>query len=253
MENHLSTKDMPEYALWHVFVVDNDGREKYRGSRCDEQQADVFCLELKSGVVDEQDWRNAYWKHSMEVHLPVYSSQRSSADLANEQRTAMHEAGHAVAAIQLGVDGQDYGSITIIPEGRMSGSFSMRKMCTTQSEAQRDLIISCAGYGALRAAGYTEKFACTGCGDDFNSAEALIENWSLPSLDHWKKLATHLLSLPENARAVKAVADSLIQHKTLGPAYTEIKLMAAIGIQSPSGTEHFKKNCNAQGLAYWLQ
>lgn len=98
---------MPKYALWHVFVEDNDGQEKYRGSRCDEQQADVFCLELKSGVIDEQDWRNAYWKRSIEVHLPVYSSKRISADLANEQRTAIHEAGHAVAAIQLGVSGRN--------------------------------------------------------------------------------------------------------------------------------------------------
>jgi len=243
---------MREYTLWHIFVLDHNGLQKYRGSRCDKEQAEAFCQDLRSGLLDQQDWRDAFCRSSAVIHPPIGPS-RDEALLTDEQRTAIHEAGHAVAAIQLGIDGQDYGWVTIIPKEHMNGSFSMREMGTTPSEVQNDLVINCSGYGALRAAGYNKNFACTGCSDDFNKAEKLISDFSLPSLDHWKCLATNLLSLPENARAVKAVADCLMQHKELGPGYTEITVMGAMGLMSAVEVDQFKENCSACGYQYWLQ
>jgi hypothetical protein len=247
-----STEEMREYSLWHIFVLDHYGQEKYRGSRCDNEQAKDFCQDLRSGLIDRQDWRDAYYRHLTEVDIPLVHS-LNEALLTDEQRTAIHEAGHAVAAIQLGINGQDYGSVTITPKDNMSGNFSMREMRSTPSELQSDLIINCSGYGALRVTGHNKNLSCTGCGDDFSKAEKLIAEFSLPSLHHWKCLATNLLSLPENTRAVKAVAECLLQHKKLGPIYTEITVMAAMGLMSVAEVEQFKENYSECGHQYWLE
>jgi hypothetical protein len=174
-------------------------------------------------------------------------------ELTQEQRTALHEAGHAVSAIQLGIDGQDFGVVTIVPEGLKNGSFSMREMCCTDLEIQRDIVVNCAGYGALRALGYPESIACIGCGDDFGKAEKLIEGWLLSPLDHWKDQATQLLSIPENALAVSRVSAELLKHKTLGPEYITILVMASTGIVSQLELDQFKMIRDAAGLSYWLE
>jgi hypothetical protein len=168
------------------------------------------------------------------------------------ERTALHEAGHAVAAIQLGVDGQDYGFVTVIPQGNINGSFSISEISDSISDIHRDIIINCAGYGALRALGYSESFASIGCGDDFAKSKILIKKYSLLPLNHWKDQAISLLSLPKNTRAVKAVADNLLQHKTLGPIYTQITVKAATGLLSSIEFQQYKDNCQAAGLSYWL-
>ncbi len=68
------------------------------------------------------------------MRLPGFWSanrtQRSSqhvAELTGEQRTAVYEAGYAVAAIQSGVDGQDYDSVTIVTKDFVGCSFSIRE------------------------------------------------------------------------------------------------------------------------------
>ena len=172
--------------------------------------------------------------------------------LAEIERTALHEAGHAVAAIQLGVDLQDYGFVTIIPQGNMNGSFNIREISDSISDIHRDIIINCAGYGALRALGYSKSFASIGCGDDFAKSKILIKKYSLLPLNHWKEQAISLLSLPKNTRAVKAVANNLLQHKTLGPIYTQIVVEAATGPLSSIEFQQYKDNCQAAGMSYWL-
>lgn len=187
------------------------------------------------------------------MDIPIDASQHILKKSTDLQRIALHEAGHAVAAIKLGIDGQDLGVVTIVPKDHMNGSFSMREMSCTYLEIRHDIIINCAGYGALRASGYPESIACIGCGDDFGKAEKLIKGWSLSPLDHWKDQATQLLSIPENALAVSRVSAELLKHKTLGPEYINVLVMAATGLLSKIEVEQFKVNCQAVGVAYWLQ
>jgi hypothetical protein len=238
--------------LWHIFVVSHDGSEVYRGSRCSESEANAFCIELMTGLIDTQDWKNA--SHRQDAGLSSLSTSGSyMGELTDEQRIAFHEAGHAVAAIQLGVDLSDYGQTTIVPKEYANGSFSMGESYETLSEVERDLIINCAGYGSLRSLGYPEEFSSVGCGDDFSKAQDLIESWALQSLDHWKIEATHLLSLPPNAMAVKSVAEELLKHKTIGPEYTTILVLTSTGNMSQLDCEQFKANYGAAGLSYWSQ
>jgi hypothetical protein len=239
--------------MWHVFVVSHDGSEAYRGSRCDQADAEAFCVDLKGGTIDLHGWKDAFSRQDTDIFLYLKNSESNLVELTDEQRTAFHEAGHAVAAIQMGVDLSDYGQITIVPKEYMSGSFIMRESCDTLFEVERDLIINCAGYGALRSAGYPEEFASIGCGDDFSKARALIRDWALPSLDQWKSQATQLLSLPPNAMAVKSVAEELLKHKTLGPEYATILLLTSTGITSQLDCEQFKVNCGSAGIPYWSQ
>jgi hypothetical protein len=244
---------MIEYTLWHIFVINNHGREMYRGSRCSDGDADEFCAELRNGAIDSQHWQNAHSIRATKFqpgNLPVPTSVDMPTD---REHTALHEAGHAVAAVQLGLDGQDYGSVTIIPSETMNGSFSMSALGSTVCEAQRDIVISCAGYGALRALGYPEHFASTGCGEDFSVAETLIRRWSLPPIDYWKDLTTQLFVLHENAQAVKDVAKNLIKYKTNGPEFIHITVGVAIGLLSQLEVEKFKLNCQAFDRSYWLE
>ena len=238
--------------MWHIFVVSDDGSKLYRGSRCSESEANAFCIELMTGLIDTQDWKDASYR--LGTSLPSLANPGSYiGELTDEQRTALHEAGHAVTAIQLGTDLSDYGQTTIVPKEYMSGSFRMRESCDTLSEVERDLIINCAGYGALRSLGYPEEFSSTGCGDDFGKAQDLIDNWELQSLDHWKMEATQLLSLPANATAVQSVAEALLKHKTLGPDYTTILVLTSSGIMSQLDCEQFEANCGSAGIPYWSQ
>jgi hypothetical protein len=178
------------------------------------------------------------------------SSEHSVDPITDFERTALHEAGHVVAAIQLGVDGQDYGRVTIVPKDQTNGSFSMCEISESISEIKRDIVINCAGYGALRALGYPEDFACRGCGDDFVKSANLIDQYSLLPLSHWKDQATQLLSLPDNVLAVRAIADNLLKYKILGPVYATVVFEFAIGMISSVEFDQFKVNC---GDSYWLE
>ena len=238
--------------MWHIFVVSHDGSEAYRGSRCSEAEAEAFCIDLMEGLIDIPNWKDASYR--LGTGVPSLANPGPySGDLADGQRIAFHEAGHAVAAIQLGVDLSDYGQTTIVPKGYTNGSFRMRESYDTSSEAERDLIINCAGYGALRSLGHPEELASTGCGDNFSKARALIRGWALQSLDHWKMEATQLLSLPPNTKAVKRVAEELLKHKTLGPEYSTVLVLTSTGIMSQLDCEGFKAKYGAVGLSYWSQ
>jgi hypothetical protein len=238
--------------MWHVFVVGHDDREAYRGSRCSEAEAEAFCIELMTGLIESQDWKDASYKEDTGL-MSLSTSGSCMVDFTDEQRKAFHEAGHAVAAIQLGVDFSDYGQTTIVPKDYMNGSFSMRESCGTLSEVERDLIINCAGYGALRSIGFPEEFASLGCGDDFTKAQELIDNRALQSLDHWKMEAIQLLSLPPNPTALKSVAEELLKYKTIGPEYTTILVLTSAGIMSQLDCQQFKTNYGSVGLPYWSQ
>ncbi len=145
---------MSEKSLWHIFILGHTGQSQYCGSRWDEEQAILFCDELKSNLSDLTQWKEIYYSLAKEKSINRLCSEFNVDKIKNEQRTALHEAGHAVAAIQLGVDGQDFGGITISPKGQQNGSFSMNEMHSTIVEVQRDIVINCSGYGALCALGY---------------------------------------------------------------------------------------------------
>ncbi len=115
-----------------------------------------------------------------------------------------------IATIQLA--GWDFGSATIAPNEYVNGSFSICKISASLSEAHRDLIINCAGYGALPPAGCTEYIPSNGCDDDFSKAQELIYNQLLPTLYQRMNQAEHLLSFSRSTTAVICVAHELIEH-----------------------------------------
>lgn len=243
---------MNKNSLWHIFLLGHTGQSQYCGSRCDEERAILYCDELKNELSDSSQWKGIYYSLAKEKTIRLPPSKFDLDKIKNEQRIALHEAGHAVAAIQLGVDGQDFGVITIVPKGQQNGSFSMNEMHSNIVDVQRDVVINCSGYGALHALGHPEDFACTGCEDDFDKSKILIDNWNLPSLNHWKNLATDFLSNAENSRAVRTVADSLIKHKELGPEYTQILVRIAIGLDTKDFLEKWKERHDLLDQSYWL-
>ncbi len=217
--------------LWHVYVSDADGRRYYRGSRCTEARAHEWCGELLDWDKVEQVWVEAWPKHCDTVMPPSPSGWLISPPALPElRRIAIHEAGHAVAAIQLGLDGQDFGALTIEPKDYMNGRFEMREIRCHEEGRLRDMVVNCAGYAALRTLGLPEDYASLGCGNDFEKAEHLIHAWGLAPIDHWKEVARALLALPDNLRAVEALADELLKAKTLQADEVEICIYNSLGL-----------------------
>lgn len=243
---------MKEYSLWHLFALNYANQAHYCGSRFNEEQAKRFYDELKYEIIDSEFWKDIYYCLAEENYGQYLPHKFEIETLKTEQRTALHEAGHAVAAIQLGLDLQDIGSVTVVPKAQMNGSFSINEMQSNIFEVHRDIVINCSGYGALRALGFPEDYACTGCDDDFDKSEILIANWKLTSLNYWKNLATKFLSIPKNASALQVVADSLIKYKILGPEYTQILIRAELGLYTHDFLEDFKVHCQQMGQSYWL-
>jgi len=142
------------------------------------------------------------------------------------QKTACHEAGHAVAFVRL-FDGREQGRVTIEPRGDAAGchlaevlSFPPTEDETPEQRAtiENEAIYACAGYAALVATGYSKEEAGRGCDSDFEDAEA----GSKKSLEIVKKEAVLLMSRPENMKAVARIAKELIQEKTLDADQVEI-------------------------------
>jgi hypothetical protein len=145
------------------------------------------------------------------------------------RHTAVHEAGHVVAAARLDIPHDD---ATVVADESSAGSVTVPGVrdAWTAEQAQAMALVYCAGNAASIAAGYDEATASLGCGSDFENAELLVEQWNLAGgIEERKAAAVRLMSTPENVRAVQVVADHLLAHRTLDWDYLQRVLELADG------------------------
>lgn len=132
----------------------------------------------------------------------------------NIAEIAMHEAGHAVACHRLFPDRLSW-ILTIEPNeysfGRIESEYWEFSIDGDLEVAEQyfldDAVFACAGYGAMKAAGYTDERAQWGCEPDFERAGHRLERA--------KTKAVALMALPDNIRAVDRLAKELMRHRTL--------------------------------------
>jgi hypothetical protein len=131
------------------------------------------------------------------------------------KRTAIHEAGHAVAHTRLDIL---QGRCTIVPSDTAAGSVTAEgaEHVWSPEDARKQVIAYCAGYAALAATGVDESTARLGADSDFDRAIHLIEFWGLEgNLETWCQKAKELMGQPENLAAVQRVADELVRVRTV--------------------------------------
>jgi ATP-dependent Zn protease len=123
------------------------------------------------------------------------------------EKTAIHEAGHAVMCLRLGVV---LGAISIIPNenGRLGFVTHEDDSEFTADGAKNKALTCLAGYAALVAIDAPN--AASGCDDDFDDAQEALERWQLGSVDGWKGRTIEMMRRPENVKAVGLVASKLL-------------------------------------------
>jgi hypothetical protein len=165
--------------------------------------------------------------------------------LTDLELTALHEAGHVVAHARLGIL-QDTATI-VASDGRAGASVAEGAGHVWSKEQAGPMVLAyCAGYAALIAAGHPEEVAARGCDDDFEEAAELIGFWCLgDGLDEWKARAAALMGAPENVRAVRLVAEHLMERGTLDADYLGVLVELADG---ECTQEEFK-----QWLGFWAR
>ena len=146
------------------------------------------------------------------------------ASFDKDKRTAIHEAGHAVAHSRLGIL-QDHVSIDpeniYDDEGNLLGATLGSAIAegaehVNSKEEAGDQVIACyAGYAALGAAGYSEEDAACGADDDFCIASYLLESWQIGEESDWKGKALAMMREQKNIAAVTRVAEELLQERRL--------------------------------------
>ncbi len=159
--------------------------------------------------------------------------------LAVLRQTAIHEAGHAVAHIRLGIQ---QGHVTIVPAGDLSGSAVAEGSdhVWNAAAASDQVLAYCAGHAATIAAGLEAAQAELGCGNDFEEAQQLIDFWRLDSdLAAWQARAIALMSQSENVTAVACVAEWLLQEGTLDSELVDVLVEKADGNVSDTDFERF--------------
>lgn len=137
-------------------------------------------------------------------------------------KTALHESGHAVAHIRLGIQQDD---MTIIPNGIAYGAVSSEGVnyVIDAKDAHNIVQAYCAGYASLVAHGYSNERALEGCDDDFDKAFELIESWGLKlNLEQYKALTVELMSQPINLAAVKLLADYVLKKERVAGDVIEV-------------------------------
>lgn len=132
-------------------------------------------------------------------------------------KTAIHEAGHAVACYRL-MPGRYTGDLTIVAneeEGYAGAHETLESWDDNSEAAKQEVLHVCAGYAACVAAGFDDVTARLGCSHDFERAEEIITRWNLLPLDDHLRQAIDLMRQTLNLRAVKRLADELTVWKTL--------------------------------------
>lgn len=147
-----------------------------------------------------------------------------------ERQTAIHEAGHAVAHVRLGLDQEGADIIRNEDAGTLGGAAGEGvNQVWNKEQAEPVVLAFCAGYAALVAAGH-EDGAHLGADDDFEQAEYLIEYWGLQgTLADYKAKSVEQMSAPDNIRAVGMVAEHLLEHKKLDGEYIRVLVDMADG------------------------
>lgn len=147
-----------------------------------------------------------------------------------KRKTAIHEAGHAVAHVRLALE---HAGAHIIPDGvRLLGAAigEGQEHVYDKSKAERVVVAFCAGYAALVAAGYVDEMARTGADDDFDQACQLIEFWGLTGdIAAWQAQAVQLMRQPENMAAVDLVSKHLLQRERLDGDFVGVLVELADG------------------------
>ena len=127
-----------------------------------------------------------------------------------DRHTAIHDAGHMVAHIRLGID-QGGGSIVPDEDAGTLGRAHASGWVESVDQAKEQILTYLAGYAALVAVGGAgDDDASLGAVDDFERAGELVAAWSLGTLDEWKARAVALMAEPSNIKAVRLIADRLL-------------------------------------------
>lgn len=147
----------------------------------------------------------------------------------NDRHTAIHEAGHTVAHIRLGMEHD--GADIIRVDGRLGAAKGEgKKHVWDENGAESVVLACCAGYAAMIAAGHTEDEALSGVYKDFEEAGEVITAWALPgSIEDWQARAVDLMRRPENVAAVALIAEHLLQRKCLDGDYCDVLVELADG------------------------
>ena len=99
----------------------------------------------------------------------------------------------------------------------------------------------CAGYAAVRAAGYAEANAIDGCQDDFAHVDELASSWELDPLDDLKAKALELMAQPVNVNAVARVARELSDRGSLDADLLNALIEVADGSWSEDEFDRYLK------------
>lgn len=132
-------------------------------------------------------------------------------------KTAIHEAGHAVACCRF-MPSRYVNMVTIIPdheEGYEGAHAPAESWDFDANAALNDVLYICSGYAACVAAGIESTLAAEGCDSDFDYAKQIIENWRLAPLEEHLSKAISLMQQPENLRAVRLIATELMEYRLL--------------------------------------
>ena len=152
---------------------------------------------------------------------------------------AIHEAGRAVSCVRLGVD---CGPVSLLSgDGGTVGSWFTdgASHCFSSTHADAVAITYCAGYGALRAAGGSSRFAAQRCLNDFMYARELINFWQLDKLARIKSRAVELMNEPANRAAVAFVAHHLLLRTVIGEDVVPFLLAVSDGNASKSDLDTY--------------
>ncbi len=144
-------------------------------------------------------------------------------------KTAIHEAGHAVAHARLGID---QARVTVVADDRKGTMGYVLAACeaSSEEEARRQVLAYCAGYAAVVASGSDPEAATEGCDLDFETARALLEFWTpAGALEDSKADAVRMMSTAENRKAVAVVADYLERHQAADADVVDVLIELADG------------------------
>jgi hypothetical protein len=144
-----------------------------------------------------------------------------------DERLAVHEAGHTVAIYLTG----HYVELTatIVPGKGYRGRATGMEEEWSAEQAADWCFVAAGGYAGMRVTGQPEAIARIGTWADFEVVEHYADKWALPGLEHHLQLAVERMSPQQVVAAVRAVADALLEHQTVGGDWLERRIEYAMG------------------------